>query len=185
MKLETIVRSAETKSELTKLRREGFIPAVMYHNGKPGKNIAVKDSEYQELVRTVKKGHLSTKRVTLSIGGKDVQAIIKEIQYHPTTYKVLHLDFEELDAGVPVNVKVPIECTGMVDCIGVKLGGAFRQIERFLKVRCMPKDIPDCFTLDVTNLQMGQSLRLSDLAIPNTLRPLMPLKEVAVTIRKR
>ncbi len=100
-------------------------------------------------------------------------------------YSVIHLDFEELHSDVPVTVKVPIEMTGVVDCIGVKLGGILRQVIRHVKVRCLPKDIPSCFYLDVKSLDLRQSRRLNDLEIPETLRPLVDLNEVAVLIAKR
>jgi large subunit ribosomal protein L25 len=185
MKLEAIKRKAHLKSETNRLRREGFIPAIIYHNGKPGEPLAVNESEYQALVRQVKKGHLSTTKITLTGAGNDTQAILKEIQYHPTTYNVLHLDFEQLDKDVPVNVKVPIECAGVMDCVGVKLGGTLRQKLRHLKVRCLPGDIPDAFTLNVKNLALGKSLRLNDIAIPETVRPLARMKEIAVSVARR
>lgn len=185
MKLETIKRNAQLKSETNRLRREGFVPAVIYHNGKAGDSIAVKDSEYQAIVRQLKPGHLPTQKISLQLEGKEIQAIIKEIQYHPTTYNVLHLDFEQLDDKVPVNVKVPIECTGVMDCIGVKLGGVLRQNLRHIKVRCLPKDIPDRFKLNVRELGMGQALRLGDIEIPQSVRPLARLKEVCVSVGKR
>lgn len=185
MKLTTIKRNAQNKGETNRLRREGYIPAVIYHNGKPGESIAVKNDEYQAILRQIKKGHLPTQKITLEGETGTVQAIIKEIQYHVTSYRVLHLDFEQLDNDVPVSVKVPIECIGTVDCKGVKEGGVLRQSIRHMKIRCLPKDIPETFTLDVTDLEMGQVLRLADITLPETIRSLSRAKEVAVSVGKR
>jgi large subunit ribosomal protein L25 len=95
------------------------------------------------------------------------------------------MDFEELADDVPVNVKVPIECAGIVDCIGIKLGGVLRQVIRSLKVRCLPKDIPNAFVIDIRSMNQRETRRLSDLNIPESIRPLVDLNEVAVAIVKR
>jgi len=105
----------------------------------------------------------------------------------------LHLDFEELKPDTVVSVKVPIECTGVVDCVGVKLGGVVRQVIRYVKVRCLPKNIPSVFQVDVKDLSINQSRRLNDLTTTdgtkitehNELRPVGNLNLVAVGIVKR
>ena len=116
---------------------------------------------------------------------KERRVILKDITYNPINYQVIHLDFEELHKDVKINMKVPIEMTGVVDCIGVKLGGVLRQVIRHVKVRCLPKDIPECFFLDVKNLDLRQSRRLEQLEIPETVKPIANMKEVAVLIAKR
>jgi large subunit ribosomal protein L25 len=186
MKLEISQRTAGKKSETNRLRREGFIPAIIYVQGKPAVDITIKNSDYQGLMRQVLPGRLSTTVFSLvDSKGKTHKALIKEIQYHPTTYNVLHLDFIELQDKEKVNVKVPIECTGIADCVGIKLGGALRQVIRYLLVRCLPKDIPSVLELDIRNLGPRESRKLSDLAIPETVQPLMDLHEVMAVIVKR
>lgn len=186
MKLQIFARSAEKKSEAKQIRRAGNIPAVIYSKGNPGKTIAVNGSDYHALLRSLPDGRLSTTIITLKEeGGDERRVIVKDIEYHPTTYDVLHLDFEELHDDTPVTVKVPIECTGVADCVGIKLGGVLRQVIRQLKVRCLPKDIPTAFELAVEMLQLKGAKRLSDIAMPETVRPMMDLKEVAVVIAKR
>lgn len=186
MKLQILKRSAEKKSEANKLRREGLVPAVIYARGKSAENVAIKSNDFNALLRNVQPGHLSTQKFTLvDESGKERQAIIKEIQYNVTNYQVIHLDFEELREKEPINVKVPIECTGVVDCIGIKLGGVLRQVIRTIRVRCLPNDIPSAFYLDIKNLGARESKRLSDLDIPNNIRPLANMNEVAVVIVKR
>lgn len=186
MKLKLVSRSADKKGETKSLRRANMIPSIIYAQGKQAETIALNSAELSALMRTVPSGRLSTTILTLvGENGSERKAIIKDIQYHPTTYNVLHLDFEELIDGQPVNVKVPIECTGVVDCVGVKLGGVLRQVIRHLRVRCLPKDIPSAFQLDVRSMDARDSRRLSDLEMPNTVRPLADLREVAVVIAKR
>ncbi len=185
MKLDLVTRDLK-KSETKRLRREGHIPACVYHNGKNAESVAVNEADFSALLRSVLPGRLSTTIFTLvDKNGKQRKAILKEIQYVPTTYKVRHLDFEELNDNVPVKVKVPIEYTGAADCVGIKLGGVPRLVIRHLRVSCLPKDIPTVFTLDIRSLQIADSKRLSDLEIPKTVRPLAVLKEVALVIAKK
>lgn len=186
MKLQYVSRSNEKKSESKVLRRNGKIPSVLYSRGKDSVPITVDDADFQAILRQIKSGRLPT--TIFELEGEDKSSkkcIIKDIQYHPTTYNVLHLDFEELLDDVPVNLNVPIECTGVVDCVGIKLGGVLRQVIRYLKVSCLPKDIPSRFEVDIAKLGQRQSKRLRDIAIPAEVKPLADLNEVAVAIVKR
>lgn len=186
MKLKISERSTEKKREPKRIRRDGGIPAVVYKRGNISQNIIIDEAELSAVLRQIKPGHLATTIFSLvDEKGHTHKAIIKDIQYQVTTYRVSHLDFEELVDGVQINVKVPIECVGVVDCVGVKLGGILRQVNRHVKVRCLPKDLPSSFELDVKELGVGQYKKLSDLAIPQTIRPLADLNEVVVVIAKR
>jgi large subunit ribosomal protein L25 len=186
MKLQTKKRAAERKSENTQLRLKGMVPAVVYHRGRAAHSIAISLNDYESIVRKVKPGRLSTTVMTLSDEeGKERKAILKEIQYHPTTYGVLHLDFEELDDGVHVSLNVPLETTGLADCVGVKQGGSLRQTLHKIRVQCLPKDIPQVFSVDVTQLEINQSVKVQDIKVPKGVKTLVSGKEVALAIAKR
>ncbi len=186
MELNVHKRKSERKSQAKALRREGKIPAVVYHRSKEAEAITIDAKEFIELLRNVQPGRLCTSIFTLTDDkGHKRKAILKDIQYNPVTYDVIHLDFEELLSDVTVNVKVPIECVGIADCVGIKLGGFLRQVKRHLRVNCLPKDIPTHFQIDVKEMAVYNSKRMKDLEIPNTLRPLADLNEVVVVIAKR
>jgi large subunit ribosomal protein L25 len=186
MKLNIQKRSTEKGGNVNALRREGFIPAVFYSKSRESENVTVSKAEFDAFMRQLKPGRLATTRLTLTgEDGKERHAIIKDIQYEVTTYNVNHLDFEELLPNTKVRVNVPIECTGMADCPGVKLGGVLRQVIRSLRIECLPKDMPEFFNLNVGSLDMRQSLRLRDIALPEGLRAIADLNEVAAVIVKR
>ncbi|MCB1111939.1 MAG: 50S ribosomal protein L25/general stress protein Ctc [Chlamydiales bacterium] len=186
MKLTVSKRAADKKSDSKRLRREGKIPAVVYNRGNDSESIAVDANAFMSALRNITKGRLATTQFALvDADGKERKAIVKEIQYHPTTYDVLHLDFEELKAGERINVKVPIEFNGVVDCIGIKLGGVLRQVIRSVLVECNAENIPEAFTLNVAKMSMGETLRLSDIEMAETIRPRANMNEVAVAIVKR
>lgn len=186
MKLHVLSRAAKSKSESNQIRRNGGIPAVVYVGDKGAENLVVKSTEYKAALRHIQPGRLSTTIfILVDEKGRERRALIKEIQYKITNYEVIHIDFEELVDDVKVNVKVPIECVGAADSPGVKLGGVLRQVIRKLKVSCLPKDIPSAFELDVRQLEARGSKRLKDIAIPETIRPLVDLNEVVCVIVKR
>ncbi len=185
MKLAVYKRTKEKKSELAKIRQGGDIPAVLCTAKGESQTVFVKGREFEAFLRSIRPGHLSTQIIEISLEGKKFQGLIKEVQYHRTSYKVEHIDFYLLQEERPVVLNVPIELEGAADCLGVKKGGMVRQIVRRMKVRCLPKDIPFNFKLDVSGLDMGESKRLLDITLPSSIKPLAKLKEVLVTVVKR
>jgi large subunit ribosomal protein L25 len=186
MKLSLFTRTSEKKSEVKKIRREGNIPGVLYGAKHEVRNIYIKGDELQAIFRTLKAGLLSTTVFTLQEGHNSIRAIVKDIHYHPTTYAPQHIDFLALEPNTPVNVNVPIVVLGASECPGIKLGGFSRQPVRSLQVKCLPKDIPQQFSLNIQDLQLTQSKRLSDIEIPESVRPMAKnMNEVAIVIAKR
>jgi len=185
MKLSYFPRTTGKEGATKKLRREGSIPAVIYGHSHPVQPIFVKSEEVSAFLRKTKPGLLSTSLFELNDGHKSHKALIKEIQYHRASYAIEHIDFFLVTDKVPVSVSVPIQLVGVAECAGVKLGGFVRQAIRSMKVSCLLKDIPQEFTLDVRELQIAQSMRLSDIALPPGVRPMAKLNEVAVVIAKK
>lgn len=186
LKLAIKSRAAEKKSQAKSLRREGLIPAVIYHRSKEAEAVSLDSTEFTTILRNIVPGRLSTTVFSLTLeDGSARKAILKDIQYNPINYNVIHLDFEELIDKVHVNVKVPIEFLGAADCVGIKLGGFLRQVKRHMKVNCLPENIPSHFQIDITEMKLYDSKRIGDLTLPETLRPLTKLSDVVVVIAKR
>ena len=184
MKLTVTPRMGATKGEIKKIRREGNVPAVIYGLGKPVEKITVNGPEFQAILRNLPKGQLATTVFELHLDGKNRQAIIKDIQYNVANYGVEHIDFVLMSKDSPVTVNVPIQIIGIAECPGIKLGGTLRQVIRTLKVSCLPKDIPSEFQIDIRELNITGSKRLSDIVIPANVRPMAPMTEVAIVIAK-
>lgn len=185
MKLQLTKRAPGKRSEVNALRREGNIPAVLYGCGNETETVALKGNEWAALMRSLPAGRLSTQIFELSHGGKTHRALVKEIQYHPVSYAVEHIDFHLLSDQHPVDVQVPIEVSGAVEAPGVKLGGKFRQILRSVRVRCKSgRTIPSSFTLRVDDLNIGQSKKLSDLSLPADVKALDKVEEVVAVVAK-
>jgi large subunit ribosomal protein L25 len=184
MKLTVTKRTGASKSEIKQIRREGNIPAVIYGLGQAVEKITVTGVEFQAILRQIKQGQMATHVFELSEDKMKRKAIIKDIQYNVASYDVEHIDFLLLSDDQPVTVNVPIQVLGAAECPGIKLGGTLRQVIRTLKVSCLPKHIPSEFHIDVHDLNIMQSKRLSDIAIPAHVRPLALMSEVAVVIAK-
>jgi large subunit ribosomal protein L25 len=185
MNLTTYQRKEKSKGSLNALRRKGDIPAILYSKGQEGTPFSVDGQEFRKVLRTIQKGTLSTVVFDLQGEGASSKVVVKGIQYHPTTYEVLHLDFMELHDDTKINVKIPIQCTHTADCVGVKAGGVLRQVIRAVKVRCLPKDLPSIFHMNVKNLGMKQSMRLKEIQFPEGVEAVTSLEEVAVIVAKR
>lgn len=184
MKVKISQREGKRKSEISQMRHKGDIPGVIYAKGVESELICVNGADFHEILRNLKKGHLPTTVFELE-DGKTRTAIVKDIQYHPVTYNVLHVDFMLLQDKIPVKAAVPVECTGVADCAGIKLGGFLRQVSRHVKVNCLPKDLPKKFEVDVRNMAIGHSKRISDVAMPEGVKPLVDKQTVLVAIAKR
>ena len=117
--------------------------------------------------------------------GNKQEVIIKEVQYKPTNYEVLHIDFLQLEKDVPLTIKVPVDIVNSVDCVGVKHGGTLRPVLRHVRVMCLPDAIPTQFDIDVKDLEMHQSKRVNSISMPEGVRCLSKENEVVVAVVKR
>lgn len=185
MQLTAKKREGGLKGAVKRARRAGKIPAVYYVLGQPSQSIEIDGAEFNAAMRKIKQNHLSTTVFTIELDGASHRAIVKGIQYDRVTYDVIHLDFEGLDDERPVELNIPIEFTGVADCVGIKLGGNLRQVIRNVRVKCFPKDIPNHFELDVREMKIRDAKKLSDIALPSGVTPIRKVDEVVVVIAKR
>ena len=162
-----IVVAAESRTETGKnvnrrLRTRGLIPGVLYGAKKEAVPVAVSPKEITSILRS-KTGENTL--FDLEIGGSRRKVILKEFQVEPIKGSLLHADFYEVALDKTIEVKVHIEVTGVP--VGVKVeGGLLDFVTRELEIECLPSDIPEKITVDVSELGMNQSIRVSDLKIP-------------------
>ncbi len=185
IELEFSQREILNKGAVKTLRREGKIPCVVYSKGIANRHGYVDTVAIKMLLQKMEQGFLpSTRFVLKDSSGKTCKAIVKEIQYFPTTYEVCHIDFLELVPERYVELKVPVQFTGAAECVGVKAGGFLRQLRRHVPVRCLPQDIPSHFTIDVKDLEMFKSRVVNDIAMPKGITPRVKGNDVVVSVVK-
>lgn len=157
------VREKTGKGVAHRLRAQNLIPAVVYgpHSETP-LNIAVDPKALRNAVRTP---HKFNTIITLKLeGGGERLALLKDYQQHPVTRELLHADFYEVRAGEPITVPVPLVLEGRPE--GVAAGGVLTQLRRVVDVVCLPDQIPEKITADVTRMKAGAVLHVADLQAP-------------------
>jgi large subunit ribosomal protein L25 len=147
------------------LREGGRIPAVIYGRQAPPQNLEVNAKEMEDLIH-----HAVSENLLVDLAIKDDPrpkrlALVQEVQHYALTGKVLHVDFHEVAENEKVTVQVPLETTGEAE--GVKTeGGVLEHVLFKIKVRALPKDLPEIITVDVTHLKIGQAIHLGDIKAP-------------------
>mgnify|MGYP001546996793 FL=1 len=143
------------------LRREGRIPAILYGPDNEPISIAVNTHELETLLKSSRSGQVFVK---LSIDGVgERKAILKELQRHPVSGHFIHADFYEVAMDRKIRAMVPVVTRGKSK--GVETGGMLQIIRRELEVLCLPDDIPETFEIDITELDMGESIHVEDLPL--------------------
>jgi large subunit ribosomal protein L25 len=145
------------KSAVKALRREGQVPCVFYGNGSENIHFAVDEKALKNLVYTP-----NVYLVNLDIEGKVSQAVMREIQFHPVTDKILHIDFYAVDAAKPIAIDIPVAISGNSE--GVRAGGKLHVLNRKVKISALPEDLPDTLPIDITNLALGKTITAGDLS---------------------
>lgn len=162
------------KSNSKSLRKDGNVPCVLY-GGKESIHFHVMDNSILNLVYTPK-----VYIVKLDINGKKYDAIIKDIQFHPVTDKVNHIDFFEIDMNKPINIGLPVKTFG--DSEGIKQGGKLHIHSHRLLVKGLIKDFPDTLDIDISNLALGKSLKVGEVSFDN-LELLDPKDNVVCSVK--
>jgi len=143
------------KSSTKSLRDAGLVPCVVYGGDKPV-HFSAEAKSFKNLVYTP-----NAHTVVLDLGGQTINAILQDIQFHPTSDKILHIDFFQLNETKEITMEVPVKITGTSP--GVLGGGVLRLNTRKLKVKALPADLPDYVTADISELQMGNKLYVTKL----------------------
>ena len=151
------------KGGARKSRAAGQIPGVLYGHGEAPVSVAIAAIEFDQAMRG-RPG--ANPLVNLRLEGSEVSALIRAVQYDPMTHGILHIDFQHISLTESVEVQVAIHLTGLA--VGVKdAGGILEHIARSIEVRCLPTAIPSSIDVDVSALNIGESIHVRDLSVPN------------------
>jgi large subunit ribosomal protein L25 len=145
------------KRNAKELRYNGMVPAVLY-GGKTQTHFSVSAADLKPVIYTP-----VVHFIDITVAGVKSQAIIQDIQFHPLTEKILHVDFLLLDEKKPITIEIPIRLTGTSP--GVKMGGKLVQKLRKLRIKALPKDHLDNIDVSIEGLEVGKSVRVADLKL--------------------
>ena len=160
--------SAETREKAGKgasraLRREGRIPAVIYGDKKDPQPIHVAERDLQKLLST---GHMMNSLVEVTVGKDTFRTLPKDIALHPVTDRPVHVDFMRLSKGAKVDVEVPVVFINQEASPGLKRGGVLNVVRHELELVCDAARIPDQIEIDVTGMEVGDSVHISEITLP-------------------
>ena len=163
LELKAKVRKTIGNGPARALRRDGKVPAVLYG---PKTEPVLLSVEVRDVEKVLKSGNVGQVLLNLIIqNGQETTrpAMIKELQAHPVSGRFLHIDFYEIDLARKIRVGVPVVATGQ--SIGVELGGLLQIVRRELEVLCLPTQIPESIEVDVTNLDVGDSIHVEEIQV--------------------
>jgi len=163
--LKAFPRSLVQRGAVKKLRASGRVPATIYGRQAKPQNLEVVYDDISDLLHHSVSENLLVDLTVDSDARAKRLALLQEVQHHPLSGKVLHVDFHEVAENEKVTISVPVETVG--EAVGVKTGGgSLTHVLLKLRVRSLPKDLPEQITIDVTALEIGKSVHIGDIAAP-------------------
>ncbi len=159
IKLSGSVRQNVGKAESAELRAEGKIPCVLY-GGDSQIHFWAHGFYFRDIIYTPE-----TSIIQVEVEGKSYDTVVQEVQFHPVSDALLHVDFLQLFEDKPIKLSMPIKYTG--NSAGVKAGGKFVPRLKRLNVRALPKDLPEFLEVDITHLEMGKAIKVREISFPN------------------
>lgn len=160
--LKAAPRLRSGSGKLNQMRREGWLPSVVYGRGLENSNLKVDAKTFAELL-----AHSSSDSILINLDVEGVgtrSVFLKTIQHDPLTGRALHVDFLAVDEKTEITANIPVHLNG--EAKGVKGGGVLEQYAHTLEIICLPSALPDTIEVDVTALELGESLHIGELKLP-------------------
>ena len=156
-------RTDTGKGASRRLRRTGKIPAIMYGGNKDPESLTL---NHNEVIRNLGNEAFYSHILTVNVGGSKTRAVLRDLQRHPSKPFVQHMDLQRVSEAEKLRMNVPLHFIGEEDAPGVKAGGMVSHEIIEVEIECLPRDPPEYVEVDVSGLDIGDSLHLSDLKMP-------------------
>ena len=179
LEIQVEARDKQRKRDAKRLLRSGKIPAIIYGPKMAAVGLALDKKEFSRRVAGLQGSHLVRLKSGAAVLAEKV-ALVKDMQFHPITGDVIHADFYEVDLTAKIQVHVPLHFVGKA--VGTARGGILQPIVREIEVECLPLDIPEFFDVDVTALDIGDSVHIEDLQMPEGVVSLSEANLALVTV---
>ena len=170
-KLNVDIRKEHGTSAARRARLQNKVPAVVYHSGVEATPLSVDKISLNKALRT---GQMIFE---VNVEDKNQFVLVKEIQYHPVTDEIIHIDFQKVKEDEKISLEVAIRSTG--EAQGVKLGGLLVQMLNSVTVKCKPAEIPEFLEIDVTDMEMNTNLFVKDITLPEDVE-MITAEDIAV-----
>jgi len=163
LKLDAEKRADQGKGASRRLRRAKKLPAVLYGAGKDAVSIQLDE---EQVLRLMREEAFFSQIIDIKLGRSKEQALLKDLQRHPFKPLVSHLDFQRIKAGEKLTTHIPIHFLNEEKAKGVKEGGVLHHDMIEVEIECLPKDIPEYLEVDVSELEIGEGIHLSQVSVP-------------------
>lgn len=164
LEVQAVSRESGGRREARRLRAQGMVPVVVYGASKEPEMVGV---EHKELLRHLEHEAFFSNILSLKVDGKAQNVVLREVQRHPSRPQILHMDLLRIAEDRKLVMSVPLHLIGEEACVGVKQqGGVVAHLATEVEISCLPKYLPEYLELDISELEMGSSLHLSDIKLP-------------------
>ena len=170
-KLNVDIRKEQGTSAARRTRLQNKVPAVVYHSGVEATPLSVDKISLNKALRT---GQMIFE---VNVEDKDQFVLVKEIQYHPVTDEIIHIDFQKVKEDEKISLEVAVRSSG--EAQGVKLGGLLVQMLNSVTIKCKPAEIPEFLEIDVTDMEMNTNLFVKDITLPSDVE-MLTAEDIAV-----
>ncbi len=164
------------------LRREGKVPAVLYGKGHEPMSLALSENE---VTLQYRKGRFRSRIVNLDLNGQTIKALPHDVQFHPVTDVIEHVDFIKVDAGTTIRVMVPVKFRNNEKSVGLKRGGVLNVVRHEVELNCRPESIPASIEINVQEMDIGDSVHINSVQLPEGVTPVIKRNFTIATIAGR
>ncbi len=166
--LNAVKRDRAGKGAARATRRAGLVPAVIYGDNKDSTMVSL---DPRVIWKGLNGGHFYSTVYTLDVeGDKKEQVLVRDVQFHPVSDQVIHVDFGRVNARTMVTVNVPVNFGNVEESIGIKAGGIFSALRHEVELMCSAANIPQEVSVDVINVDIGDTIRMSDITLPDNVK---------------
>ncbi|HXF65114.1 MAG TPA: 50S ribosomal protein L25/general stress protein Ctc [Burkholderiales bacterium] len=174
MEVTAFPRAQQGSGASRRLRASGRVPGIVYGAGRPAQPIEL---DHNALLRHLAQEAFHASILDLHVNGERTQVLLRDYQMHPWKRQVLHVDFQRVDKHRKIHMRVPLHFVNAEISPGVKgSGGVVQHAMTLLDIQCLPDDLPEYIEVDLSNVELNQTLHVNDLALPRGVEPIAKLK---------
>jgi large subunit ribosomal protein L25 len=166
--LDANIRNTKTKGELSALRNNGNVPAIIYGGEAQNEKISISKKLLKSLIE---KENFLSNIVTLNVDGKSQNVLPKEIKYHIISDEPIHVDFLRVVPGLKIKIEVPVQFINHEKSPGLKRGGVLNIVRRKVELRCPSEKIPESLVIDLDGIEIGESFKISSIKLETDVEP--------------
>ena len=181
--IEAKVRDTKKKSELNKLRSDGFVPGILYGDIEKNISLSIKKSTLDHFLKTT---NFKSKVVKITLEGKEFEVLPRDVEFDNLSNQPIHVDFQKLSANTKVIVWIPVKFLNEETCPGLKMGGVLNIVRRKIELDCPADKIPSELVVDLAEKEIGETIRISAIKLPEGVVPTIKDRDftIATTVVK-